>query len=314
MAFARGRGQWGKLYFGSVRFFKNLILLAVIIMILVPTVFAFSYHSDVAYLEKQVSVLNNRLEDLKDPDLRVSDDQDDPQAVTVEAPAYQSLFPDFYAPQPYSANVRETETIYLTFDDGPSDVTDRILNTLAEKDVKGTFFVIGRTSEEDRARIRRMADEGHTVGMHTYGHDYTSMYSSVEAYLTDMYDIYSLILEETGTAPSVFRFAGGSVNGYNSGIYQELIAEMIRRGFVPFDWNISAEDATSRGKTAGEIQETIVGQASRVRRGIVLMHDSGAKGTTAEALGPTIDALRDMGFKFESLKHDTMPVLFGYSS
>ena len=70
--------------------------------------------------------------------------------------------------------------VYLTFDDGPSDVTNEVLNVLKENNVKATFF-INDYSEEDKPTIQRIVDEGHTLGIHGMSHDYAEIYSSIDA-------------------------------------------------------------------------------------------------------------------------------------
>lgn len=179
------------------------------------------------------------------------------EPVSADPPYYQLLYEDFYAPQPYNATERAEKTIYLTFDDGPSDRTDEILEVLAEKNVKATFFVIGQSSEKNLERMRRIVEEGHTIGMHSFSHDYAAVYTSVESFLDEFYRNFIQIQETTHTTPTVFRFPGGSINGYDGAFYQEILSEMIRRGFVPFDWNISSEDAASnpngfRGTAGGQ--------------------------------------------------------------
>lgn len=226
------------------------------------------------------------------------------------APAYQSLYPDFCAPQPFDASETPENTLYLTFDDGPSERTDEVLATLAEKDVKATFFVVGHAGEAELERMRRIVEAGHTIGMHSYTHDYTALYASVESFLEDFYRNYTQIRDVTGVTPTVFRFPGGSVNGYNKGIRQELIAEMERRGFVPFDWNITSGDAAPGGARVDEVIGNVVNGAIRQGRGVVLFHDSAPKVTTAEALGTVIDMLRENGFAFAPLSPSIAPVLF----
>ena len=207
----------------------------------------------------------------------------------------------------------EVKKVALTFDDGPSPRTAEILDILKEKGVKATFFVIGSHGPENEALLRRIAAEGHTLAMHSYSHNYGKIYASVEDYLADMYEIFTQIRNATGTTPTLFRFPGGSINGYNNAIYQDLIAEMIRRGFVPFDWNISSEDAATTGLVpADKLVNNVLVAAQRVERGIVLMHDSTPKTTTVQALGPMIDGLLNMGFELDALTSDTMPVLYAY--
>lgn len=302
-------------YFGSVRFFKNLILLAVIVMIAIPTGLSVYFSTGLRQTRRDLeektaqvhAFLSQEAADLnKAVDTRFLD------SVQMESP-YAKLYPDFYAPQELRADVRETGVIYLTFDDGPSPRTGEILDILREKDVKATFFVIGSEGEESEALLRRIVEEGHTLAMHSYSHNYAKIYTSVEDYLADMYQIFVQIREDTGIEPTLFRFPGGSINGYNNGIYQELIAEMMRRGFVPFDWNLSSEDAATNGLVPAEtLVDNVVGGAERVQRGIVLMHDSSPKTTTVQALGPMIDRLREMGFELKALTPEVMPVLYAY--
>ena len=212
------------MYFGSVRFFKNLILLTVIIFIAVPSFFAFRYHNAVVLqqetltqLEEEVSRLNQDLETaVKEVQSRQIPEPvepiDEQPVFSAEVPAYQSLYPDFYAPQPLDASERIEGTIHLTFDDGPSPRTDEILEILAQQDVKATFFVTGQADEANRQRMRKIVEQGHSIGMHTYSHNYTKIYESVEAFLDDMYQVFTLIREATGVTPTFFRFPGGSAS------------------------------------------------------------------------------------------------------
>lgn len=298
------------MYFGSKRFFKNLILLCVIVLIAVPSVFAFRYKT-ISEQERQYIELLEAEAQMQEAG-QLSADSVAQNSFVPEHPSYQDLYPDFYAPQPLGAQERIENTIYLTFDDGPSERTDEILKILEDKDVKATFFVIGQSDEADLQRMRDIVAAGHTIGMHSYTHNYTQIYSSVEAYLEDMYQIFAQIRETTGETPTVFRFPGGSINAYNHAIYRELITEMLRRGFVPCDWNLSGGDATGTPAPASEIVRSVVGPAADVTRGFVLMHDARPKTTTVEALGTVIDQLREMGFTFEQLTPQTMPVLYGY--
>lgn len=328
------------MYFGSVRFFKNIIFVAVCLLILIPTLLAVKYYRQAEHLAAAGTAVTAPLPD-DSPDLNSPDSTFEPDTgadpapdadpgaepdageqsgqttanlpVAADPPSYQSLYPDFYAPQPYNATVREENMIYLTFDDGPSDRTDEILKVLAEKNVKATFFVTGKSDEKDFERMRRILEEGHTLGMHSYSHDYTKVYASVEGFLEEFHNNFLQIYDATGVAPTVFRCPGGSINGYDGGFYQEIISEMIRRGFVPFDWNISSEDAvTTHIQPANVLTNNVVRGAKGKVRGFVLFHDSEMKTSTPLALGPTIDRLREMGFEFSAITPDTMPVLYNY--
>lgn len=338
-----------RLYFGSVRFFKNLIFLAVCILILVPTLLAVKFYRQLEQVPAaapiETTVLPDDAPELKSPDgtfeldnLPPVEPQADPAAPSEtepgvetepgtipepdpapdipkpeDPPSYQELYPDFYAPQPYCATERVEKTIYLTFDDGPSERTDEILKVLADKDVKATFFVVGQSDPANLERMQRIVNEGHTIGMHSYSHDYAAVYASVEGFLEEFYKNFSQIREATGISPTVFRCPGGSINGYDGGIYQEILSEMIRRGFVPFDWNISSEDAvTSHVQAAGTLTANVVRGAQGKVRGFVLFHDSERKTSTPLALAPVIDQLREQGFTFSAITPTTLPVLYNY--
>ncbi|MBR3561469.1 MAG: polysaccharide deacetylase [Oscillospiraceae bacterium] len=299
-----------------------MIFLVVCILILVPTVLAVRFHHE-AVLARNTLIADDAPshgspESVFEPDgteIEEPAEVDAPEepSYTADAPSYQLLYEDFYASQPYGATERVENTVYLTFDDGPSERTDEILDVLAEKNVKATFFVIGHEDEANWDRLRRIVAEGHTLGMHSYTHDYAKVYASVESFLDEFYRIFKQIQEVTGTTPTAFRFPGGSINGYDGGFYQEIISEMIRRGFVPYDWNISSEDAaTGRILPADTLVSNVVRNADGKVRCFVLFHDNADKTTSAQAVGPVIDRLRDMGFSFAAIAPSTLPVLYSY--
>lgn len=231
-------------------------------------------------------------------------------AATTSAGGYQALYPDFYAPQTYSAMSSPDNTAYLTFDDGPSGNTDIILQTLQEENVKATFFVVGTDNADNLARMRRIVQEGHTIGMHSYSHSYKKIYASVEAFLKDMYQVFNLIKDTTGVTPTCFRFPGGSINSYNKAVYKDIKAEMIRRGFVPYDWNVSSGDASTTKYTPEQLTGHVLNGIGSKSRIIVLMHDSSSKENTAQAVRQIIIGIREKGFIFAPLDYQTKPILF----
>ena len=229
---------------------------------------------------------------------------------TTSAGGYQALYPDFYAPQTYSANSAPNKTAYLTFDHGPSGNTDIILQTLQEENVKATFFVVGTDNADNLARMRRIVQEGHTIGMHSYSHSYKKIYASVEAFLKDMYQVFNLIKDTTGVTPTCFRFPGGSINSFNKAVYKDIKAEMIRRGFVPYDWNVSSGDASTTKYTPEQLTGYVLNGIGSKSRIIVLMHDSSSKENTAQAVRQIIIGIREKGFIFAPLDYQTKPILF----
>lgn len=224
-------------------------------------------------------------------------------------PLEDDPYPELYAQEADTGSLAPGRTIYLTFDDGPSSQTEKILDILKENDIKATFFVVGQTSRLAQDMMKRIVDEGHTLGIHTYSHDYKKIYASVDAYLEDFNRIYQWIYEVTGVYPQVFRFAGGSVNGYNRSICTELFAEMDRRGFVHYDWNSVNGDAEGVDYTVDEMVGKALNQVG-VNRVILLMHDSVYKAKTVEALQAIIDGYRNAGYSFDRLTPEVKTITF----
>ncbi|MDR2088855.1 MAG: polysaccharide deacetylase [Clostridiales Family XIII bacterium] len=232
-----------------------------------------------------------------------------PPRLWTEYRDYQELYPALRAERSEMRFIRE-RTVYLTFDDGPTIYTERVLDTLKEKGVKATFFVVGnsasRLGEEGAALLRRMADEGHTIGIHCNVHDYKRVYASVEAFLDDFNAAFTLLHDITGLRADIFRFPGGSVNGHNAAIREALIAEMERRGFTYYDWNASSND-TSGKTTEDSAWRNAVSRAGSADRVILLLHDT--KESTVRALPRIIDTYRDKGYAFARLTNADKPIV-----
>ena len=301
------------MYLGSVRFFKHLFLSIILLMIIVPTVITVVLYQDIKELKTDPDEITDLYQTIVEP-LEKTDNE---QQNTFPSIDYQALYPEMVCEVPL-AEIALTEgekQVYLTFDDGPSEITKQILDTLKEKGIHATFFVVGKNleTEDGKTILKRIVAEGHTVGIHTYSHQYQSIYQSVEAYLADFNKTYKLIYDITGMKAEIYRFPGGSINGYNMMLYQELIAEMTRRGFVYFDWNVSSFDAASTRPTP---VDTIIQGSTNVKNyntAIILMHDTDAKQTTATALPAVIDKLTEKGYGFASLSRQIKPIIFGYN-
>lgn len=202
------------------------------------------------------------------------------------------------------------KTVYLTFDDGPSKNTEKVLDVLKEYDIKATFFVIGKDlTENGIEQMKRAVEEGHVIGMHTYSHDYQCIYSSVNDFLADFNELRQTLTDILGVSPTIFRFPGGSYCSYGKTIRKDLIAEMTRRGYAYYDWNVSAEDSVGT-VTAYSIKKNIFPRVYEVEEPIILMHDSIINNLTAQVLPDIIDQLIEEGYSFDTLK-GREPLHFG---
>ena len=168
------------------------------------------------------------------------------------------------------------KTIYLTFDDGPSLVTPKILDILKEENVKATFFVVKKNLEFNQY-IKRAHDEGHTIALHSATHDYKYIYTSMENYFTDLKTVADYTLSITGENASIIRFPGGSsntVSSFTPKIMTNLSTEVVKRGYEYFDWNIDSGDTGRIGSKA--IVKNVTSNLKNHHTYVVLMHDYGA--------------------------------------
>lgn len=199
--------------------------------------------------------------------------------------------------------------VYLTFDDGPSRNTDRILDILKEYDVKATFFVVGKTDESSVKAYQRIVDEGHTLGMHSYSHKYDEIYESKENFVEDMNRLQEYLYQTTGIWSRFYRFPGGSSNTVSGVDMQELIDYFNECGITYFDWNISSGDAASAQVSVSSLVDNCVKGLEGKKVCMILMHDSTAKNNTVEALPEIIEQIQSRGdAEILPISDDTVPI------
>ncbi len=199
--------------------------------------------------------------------------------------------------------------IYLTFDDGPSRNTNRILDILKEYDVKATFFVVGKTDEESIKAYQRIVSEGHTLAMHSYSHKYAEVYESEESFIRDLEELQEYLYEITGVWSRYYRFPGGSSNAVSRVDIQELIRYLDENDITYFDWNIASGDAVSDILSAETITRNCVSGIDSRPESMILMHDALEKSTTVEALPQIIEQIRDRGDAvFLPITDETVPI------
>ncbi len=198
--------------------------------------------------------------------------------------------------------LEEEKVAYLTFDDGPSYLTEEILEILDKEGIEATFFLIGTQITEDKeALLRSMVAEGHLLGIHSYSHKSNEIYSSVDAYIEDAKKTADRICEVTGVRPTIYRFPWGSVNCYVSGICDDVIEEMNEAGYEYYDWNVSAEDSVGK-PTKESILKNIKKDFGKYNEPVILMHDSAVNKATVEALPEIISMLKAEGYTFGTLE------------
>ena len=192
-----------------------------------------------------------------------------------------------------TTNGIENEKIaYITFDDGPSESTDEILDVLKEEKVKATFFVVGKEGKLSRRRYQRIVEEGHTLGMHSYSHDYKEIYSNVSAFSRDIKKLEKYLYQVTGVHPKVFRFPGGSSNSV-AGNIKPYIQWINDQGYQYYDWNALSGDAINFRVSPQILNENILKDIHGQSPVIILMHDLADKGIHVDLNATTVSEARD---------------------
>ncbi|MBR1391987.1 MAG: polysaccharide deacetylase [Lachnospiraceae bacterium] len=204
----------------------------------------------------------------------------------------------------------DVHKVYLTFEDGPSSNTEKILDILAEYQVKATFFVVGKEDEASQAVYRRIVEEGHTLAMHSYSHKYSTIYNSLEDFETDTKKLQDYLYEITGVTCKFYRFPGGSANQVSNVDVKEFISYLNGQGIVYYDWNVSSGDAASQAYTADELVENVMADVPKYKTSVVLMHDSDARNTTVDALSSMIEALQAEGAELLPITDDTTVIQY----
>jgi peptidoglycan/xylan/chitin deacetylase (PgdA/CDA1 family) len=198
----------------------------------------------------------------------------------------------------------DTHQVYLTFDGSPSTNTDSILDVLDEYGVKATFFVVGDESDDAEAIYKRIAEDGQTLGMHSYSNKYSTIYASTDAFTEDLDRLSSYLEKVTGIKSVYYRFPGGSSNEISNVSMAAFVHILNEKGITFFDWNVSAGD-TASNYSADDIVTNVTEGISHYKTSVVLLHDGEDKSTTVEALGPLIEALQSMDAQILPIDENT---------
>lgn len=197
-----------------------------------------------------------------------------------------------------TVNVEKNRKVaYLTFDDGlDGKVTPQILDILKQYDVKATFFIIGNTINKNKATLKRIVDEGHKVGNHTYTHNKNIIYTDVCSFSEELAKTSKAIYDVVGITPELFRPPYG-VPYIRSEEYKNALSQ-----YKTVLWNVDGMDSRVSGITSSEIAAEVKSQVKSRRNAIILLHSTGAREETARALPEIIQYLIDNGYTISSME------------
>lgn len=201
--------------------------------------------------------------------------------------------------------------IVLTFDDGPDPIwTPKVLDILKQENVKATFFIVGENGQANPGLVRRIVDEGHEIGNHTFTHpnlgDVPSAVTDLELNATQR-----LIESLTGRSTRLFRapYFGDAEPHTPDEVVPTVAAQKL--GYIsvglhldPDDWKLKNEDGSphTADQMVAEIMTAAANSTPEERGNVVLLHDAGGdRSATVEALPKIIDQLRAKGFEFTTV-------------
>ena len=277
-----------------VRRIKKAIIISALIFLLLPTIFCIALTFKIKVLEKEIIAIR--------------------QETAIFAESINNLYwkQETELKHEEETKLREEETmkkVYLTFDDGPGPNTEKILDILRGYDVKATFFVTGMNSPKYDNCYLRILEEGHTLGIHSFSHDYSDIYVSLDSFKQDWLKMQQHIENLTGEKVTISRFPGGSSNTVSNTNMEEMISWLKEQGVVYYDWNVSAEDAGSKILTPEEIATNCIEGIKNYKQPIVLLHDASGKTSTIEALPLIIEGIRKLeDTVLLPIDEDTVPI------
>lgn len=290
---------------------KRLIVIMLVMVFVIPVTISIVLAVQLHGLGKQVNELQAEIASmqiqLEEQKVNAADSQElteEEVSADVQTLENQNVWSESSGTTPADSGIHK---VYLTFDDGPSANTDQILDILDEYGVKATFFVVGKEGYNDQ--YRRIVEEGHTLGMHSYSHVYRDIYESVEAYGQDLEKLHTYLYELTGVDSRIVRLPGGSSNTVSKDKIQDIIAYLGQQGMTYYDWNVSSGDAASGYVSAQRIADNVLNHVSEHHTSIVLMHDASGKNTTVEALPIILEKILESdNMVLLPITEDTVPI------
>jgi peptidoglycan/xylan/chitin deacetylase (PgdA/CDA1 family) len=197
-------------------------------------------------------------------------------------------------PQKYNGKTRKIA--YLTFDDGPGEYTNQLLDILKQHDAKATFFVLGSNVNLYKDVAKREVNEGHYIAMHSMTHDYKKLYGQ-QTFLPEMKENQQIIQDVTGQHSNLVRAPYGSMPGLNKALRDQVADAQLKL----WDWTIDSLDwkynRVPLNQSVPAIVNLVVSQSTKDKE-VILFHDIHAQ--SVQAIPLIIQKLKEQGYEFEA--------------
>ena len=204
----------------------------------------------------------------------------------------------------------DTKRAFLTFDDGPSQNTETILQILEQYQVKASFFVLGTQVEKKPELVKKIYEQGNFIGNHGYSHNYSAIYSSPQAVLDEYNHTNSLIQQALGDSnfnSHLFRFPGGLAGGKYADIKNQARDLLEQNEIFQVNWNALTGDSEKAKPTPEELMTNLQKTTEGKNSVVILMHDTAAKKVTADILPQVIEYLKSQGYEMKTF-YDIMEI------
>lgn len=204
---------------------------------------------------------------------------------------------------------KNQKKVYITFDDGPSVVTAKVLDILQQEGIRATFFVLGNQAKSRPELIHSIWEQGHAIGNHTYNHNYHDLYSGFTEFWSQIKQTEEIVRGITGVRPQLIRAPGGTYGHFDNTYFQLLK----QAGYSVIDWTVDSGDSKRKGVPAAEIlkESTANMKAAEV---VLLLHDGSGHEESAKALPDIIARYKAAGYVFDVLDKKIEPVQFRISA
>jgi peptidoglycan-N-acetylglucosamine deacetylase len=278
---------------------RKLVIVLAVCILFTPLVFALSYYgTSLVYQYRVLGTSRQSITNISPAIEQKNTDQNSEVSMPKEEIKNQATT------QPIKGKV-----VYLTFDDGPdTNVTDDILNTLKTYNIKATFFVIGNQIKGTENVLERIAMDGHSIGLHTWSHNYKYIYANNDNFINEMNWTFNEVKRVTGIESHILRFPGGSTKRLN----EQLLDKLHSLNYSVFDWNATTGDGMYPNNPPERLLANLTSPGSKYSTTIVLMHNRSNNVSTSKALPSIIEYYQKLGYSFEAINETTPEYYFRF--
>lgn len=180
-------------------------------------------------------------------------------------------------------------------------MTENVLDILKQKDIKATFFLIGNQIKDKEDVVRKIHNDGNSIGLHSYTHNYKKLYGNETNFVKEMIDCRDEIRRVVGISPNIIRFPGGSYKRLN----KSLLKKLHDNNFKVYDWNVENCDGLKPKTSPDELYEKAIKGSEDKENIILLLHCTSSNNNTCLALPRIIEYYKSHDYEFRIIKEDT---------